>query len=103
MTQEPIVLTAEHVSRFLGTMDGVKRASLTAPSMQIVDPGKPATSFLMRKLDGCWSGLDGAGQCMPLEMGPTPCGETMPFGGMLLDAAERDLVRRWIFQGAQNN
>jgi hypothetical protein len=103
MTQENIVLTAEHRSRFLGTTEGVMRPSTTAPSMPIVDPGKPGNSFLMRKLDNCWAGLDSGGKCTPLENGPMPCGETMPFGGALLDAGERDMVRRWIYQGAKDN
>jgi hypothetical protein len=99
MTDMPIMLTAEHVSRFLGTTDGVLRMSGTAP-MPLVDPGKPWNSFLMRKLDNCFTDI--ASQCTPIDPGPPPCGESMPASaGMLLGADERDLVRRWIFQGAK--
>jgi hypothetical protein len=98
--QNEIALTDAHITRLLGTTDGVMRASKTLPSMQLVKPGDPANSFLMLKIDGCLSGLTG---CTPLEQDVGPCGDSMPSGSELLSAEERDLFRRWIAQGAQNN
>jgi hypothetical protein len=66
-----------------------------AASMKIVDPGKPETSFLMHKMDGdleCASVTCSGG-----------CGTIMPQGSDVLPRAERDIVRDWILQGAQNN
>ena len=101
MTDMPIMLTADHVSRFLGATDGVLRMSMTAPTMPLVDPGKPWNSFLMRKLDNCFTDI--ASQCTtPIMDAPPPCGDSMPAtAGTLLMPDERDLVRRWIFQGAK--
>ena len=102
MTQDPLLIMPDQIDRFLNGTDGVKRASTTAPSIQIVKPNEPWNSFLMRKLDGCWTGIET--QCTPIPPSDPPCGESMPASaGELLAPAERDLVRRWIFQGAQNN
>jgi hypothetical protein len=101
MTDMPIMITTDQIARFLGTTDGVMRMSVAAPMIPIVDPRKPWNSFLMRKLDNCFTGIES--QCTtPVPAGP-PCGESMPASSELLKADERDLVRRWIFQGAQNN
>jgi hypothetical protein len=100
--QNAVVLTDSQIDRFFAGADGVMRSSKTVPSMQIVKPGDPSNSFLMRKIDGCFSDLETG--CSALQ--PTPvgaCGETMPFGSELLSVEERDVFRRWIFQGAQNN
>jgi hypothetical protein len=103
MTQMDIAISPMQIERFLNGADGVLRMSVTAPTIRIVEPRQPWNSFLMRKLDGCWTGIET--QCTSLVMdAPPPCGESMPASaGMLLEPAERDLVRRWIFQGAQNN
>ena len=101
MTDMPIPITPEQVTRFLGATDGVLRMSQTVPTMPIVDPGKPWNSFLMRKLDGCFTDI--AGQCTPIGTAPPPCGTGMPSpGDPLLPPDERDIVRRWIFQGAKD-
>ena len=93
-------ITEAHVDRFLGTADGVMRASATLPTMQIVKPGDPESSFLMRKIDGCFD--DVASGCTPLQAGSShPCGERMPLGSDSLCADERDMIRRWIAQGAK--
>jgi hypothetical protein len=99
--QNEIALTDAHVTRLLGATDGVLRASRTIPSMQLVKPGDPANSFLMRKIDGCFTDIQS--MCTPLEPDVGPCGEGMPAGSEPLSAEERDLFRRWIAQGAQNN
>jgi hypothetical protein len=68
----------------------------------LVIPGDPENSFFMIKLDGCQS--DHGFQCVKIKSNKTdfPCGERMPDGNLLCDD-ERDIIRRWIAQGAQNN
>lgn len=61
-----------------------------------VVPGDPGKSFLMRKVDGDQCTL--AAAC---EKGS--CGDTMPLGNPLLPVAERDVIRRWIAQGAKDD
>jgi hypothetical protein len=76
--------------------------SNTAVSMNRVTVNDPSQSFLMLKIDGCQLA---AGLTCTLQGGGTsmdPCGEEMP-PGQPLDAAERDLFRRWISHGAQND
>jgi hypothetical protein len=67
-------------------------------SMSIVKPNDPENSFLMHKLDdtlGCDKLTCAADKA---------CGGIMPQGAEEpIDIAERDLVRRWIAQGAANN
>jgi hypothetical protein len=76
-------------------------------SMPFVTPGSPAKSYLMHKLDGDLCTLQG---CIPnnalvsgAEMGPPWCGGQEPYFAGPLDETSRDLVRRWIAQGARNN
>ena len=66
------------------------------PTMPYVTAGDPANSFLMHKMDGDQSTL--SSQCVP-----PGCQETMPQGNDPLPAAQRDVVRRWIAQGALDN
>lgn len=70
-----------------GWADLVDVPSVELPTMDRVQAGDPARSHLMHKLDGTHITVGGMGPPMP------PSGE-------LLDAAERDRVRRWILQGA---
>ena len=74
-------------------------ASIELPSMQYVKAGDLANSFLMHKMDG--------NQCQfSAQCGATPapnCGDVMPQSSCPLTGAQRDTVRRWIAQGAQNN
>ncbi len=70
--------------------------STKAGTMKIVDPGKPESSFLMHKMDGTLKCAD-----VTCESG---CGSMMPLGAaMPLAADQRDIVRRWIAQGAKND
>jgi len=62
-------------------------ASAQCASLKRVEPGKPAQSYLMQKLEG-------AGSCFTQQK--------MPVGGSL-GAAELDTVRTWITAGAPNN
>jgi hypothetical protein len=60
-----------------------------------VTPGMPELSYLMHKLVGDLCNLEA--RCTKT------CGAPMPFGQALLDPATRDILRRWIAQGAQDN
>jgi hypothetical protein len=76
------------------------------PTMQIVDPGKPASSFITYKLDGSFPTTpdDSEVTCSTLACAATnSCGGAMPSGGPALASTERDTIRRWIAQGALNN
>ncbi len=66
------------------------------PAMPLVTPGDPQESYLMRKMDGSQCALDA--QCTGGS-----CGSSMPKGDVPLDVATRDVVRRWIAQGAKND
>lgn len=66
------------------------------PTMSFVEPGNPRESYLMRKLDGSSCLLDA--QCTD-----GTCGESMPRNDDTLPIEQRDIVRRWIAQGAKND
>jgi hypothetical protein len=90
------VATAEDIIEILGGIVDV--SSFFEPGMKIVTPGDPAHSFLMHKLDDTL-------KCTTLECTALKeCGGFMPQGANdPLDQSERDLVRRWIAQGAKND
>ena len=64
-----------------------------APNMKIIAPGDPKASFLLAKLD---NGLT----CDGVTCGTAGCGVSMPQSRPILPADKRDVVRRWIKQGA---
>ena len=66
------------------------------PTMPFVNPGNPRESYLMRKMDGSQCALDA--QCKGGS-----CQSTMPKGNVALELPTRDIVRRWIAQGAKND
>lgn len=66
------------------------------PSMPFVTPGDPSKSYLMRKMDGSQCALDA--QCTGGS-----CQDSMPKSSTKLEVATRDIVRRWIAQGAKND
>jgi hypothetical protein len=76
-------------------------AAMEAPTLKLVTPGDPGASFLMHKID--------ADQCLfTASCTGGDCGTAMPqasaaTAGPQLDVTLRDLVRRWIAQGAQDN
>lgn len=72
--------------------------SFYEPKMSIVATGDPANSFLMYKLDDTL-------ECDTLQCSSSKdCGGIMPQGAEVpLELEERDLVRRWIAQGAKND
>jgi hypothetical protein len=64
-------------------------------SMMRIVAGSPQSSYLMHKLDG--------DQCLfAASCGGMGCQDTMPMG-FEMSVDERDTIRRWIAQGAQNN
>jgi hypothetical protein len=74
----------------------VNKPSTELPTMSFVTPGDPSHSYLMRKIDGDVCTLNAqcdGGKCL----------DTMPQGQQLLPPTTRDVVRRWILQGAPNN
>ncbi len=71
--------------------------SYADPTKSVVAPGDLANSFMMYALDGA---LD---QCSETSC-PDDCGFLMPKGLQKpLPLAERNLIRAWIEQGAQDN
>ena len=64
--------------------------------MKRVEPGDPAASWLMQKLDGTQS--DFTAQCVGGS-----CGSQMPIGQPPLSPAVRDAIRTWIANGAVND
>jgi hypothetical protein len=87
----------------LGGIDGcitawqqlVNIPSSELPSMDRVEPGLPASSFLMHKLDGTQGQFNA--QC------GGSCGGTMPINQPQFTIAVRDSVRAWITNGAAND
>ena len=69
------------------------------PSMNVVTPGSPETSYLMQKMDGTLLPL--AAACASGDLGQ--CGSPMPLNAVLLPQGARDTVRTWIAEGALNN
>ena len=63
------------------------------PEMPFITANDPQKSYLMHKMDGDICQF----QC------PGGCFDTMPQGSDLLTTDRRDVVRRWIAQGAQDN
>jgi hypothetical protein len=67
------------------------------PLMKRVAPSAPEVSFLMHKMDGTLT-------CPTLKCSSgAGCGGSMPLGGPTLPQQTRDVVRRWIDQGAKND
>jgi hypothetical protein len=66
----------------------VNVSSLEMPSLMRVKPGDPASSYLIRKLQGVPGTFTGA---------------RMPLGGPYLDQATLDQIKSWITSGAANN
>lgn len=59
-------------------------------SLHRVEPGEPAKSYLVHKLEGTHLDVGGAGARMPLR-------------AMRLSEDQLQLIRQWIEEGAQNN
>jgi hypothetical protein len=95
--KKSVTATADDIMKIRA--DIIDQPSYFEISMDIVEPGDPEHSFLMHKLDftlKCDEVLD----CVSKK----ECGVAMPQGNdepLALD--ERNLVRRWIAQGALDN
>jgi hypothetical protein len=80
---------------------GLVGAAMDAPALKLVAPGDPGASFLMHKID--------ADQCtLNASCTGGDCGTSMPqasadTAGPQIALELRDLVRRWIAQGAADN
>jgi hypothetical protein len=88
----------------ISTLDGTTMVG--NPDMSIVKAGDPAHSFMTYKLDGNFPAVPTMDDvnCPTLTCaGSMTCGLAEPQGGPQLPAAQRDVIRRWIAQGAQNN
>ncbi len=73
----------------------VGKTPVVNAGMNIITPGDPEHSFFMYKLDGL--------KCSKLTCGES-CGGLMPLGVTSpMDGAKRDIIRRWIAQGAKND
>jgi hypothetical protein len=77
--------------------------SLTAPAVALVEPGDPAQSFLMLKVDGCHDSAGLACKPQPKSKSGAQCGDRMPQGSTPACPEDRDVIRRWIAQGAKND
>lgn len=85
-------------------IDGVANVpSKTAPEMDLIEPGDPSKSFLMLKMDGCHDVAGLACTPQPKSKSGAKCGDRMPQGNSSLCADDRDVIRRWIAQGAAND
>ena len=74
----------------------VNAPSKELPTMPYVTPGDPTNSYMMHKMDG--DNCTFQAKCVNQD-----CIDTMPRGNDLLDVPTRDLLRRWIAQGAKND
>ena len=74
----------------------VGKTSTQLPSMMFVAAGDPTHSYIIHKIDG--------DQCMyESQCVGTDCQMSMPFSDGLMPVETRDIVRRWIAQGANDN
>ncbi len=80
-------------SSVYGTLVGPMAGQLA--TMPYVQPGEPGQSYLMHKIDGDQCTL--AASCTN-----GTCAHSMPFDGMMA-VETRDIIRRWIAQGAPKN
>lgn len=67
-------------------------AKATSISMPVVTPGDTGNSYLLHKID--------ADAC---KLCSGACGASMPSNSPVMDVARRDVIRRWIAQGAKDN
>jgi hypothetical protein len=88
-----VTMTDDQIAEILA--QNVNQASVKGGSMRLIVPGDPENSFVMAKVDGLCGGN--------LECTGGDCGDPMPQTGGALSAANKDVLRRWIAQGAQDN
>jgi len=73
----------------------VDKASTQAEGMPIIKSGQPENSYLMHKMDGTHD------TCSVVRCVDDDCKSVMPQNGTPIAASSRDIVRRWILQGAK--
>jgi hypothetical protein len=82
-------------------------AALVGPSsteltgMKLVTPSDVARSFVMHKVDGDQCQYESPSA--PQTCTGNNCGRAMPQNATTLDVDTRDILRRWIAQGADNS
>ncbi len=92
-------------------IESLKVPSKTAPAMNNVTPGNWQNSFTMLKIDGCQDSVGLVCEPQdPRDCFDNPCGAGMPqlddpeSGEVYpLTVDQRNKIRAWIAQGAQNN
>jgi hypothetical protein len=87
------VSAAQIQAIFSGIVD---QPAVEEPDMDVVKTGDPQHSFLLQKVDGLG--------CPTLQCAAgMACGQPMPLGGPPLAESVRDVLRRWVGQGARND
>lgn len=86
--------TAAQITEFFNQVVG--HPATNEPGMNIIEPGDPSMSFMMHKLDATFT-------CPDHDCQAAECGAFMPLGPNMLAADKRDVIRRWIAQGANND
>ena len=69
----------------------VNVASVEVPAMDRIEPGNPATSYLVHKINGTQATVGGGGTA------------TMPSGAPQLPLQTRRMIARWVTEGALDN
>ena len=77
------------------------KTSPTCASSKFVVPGAPAESMVMLKMDNEQDKLPA--ECTSARRSEMPPGDPPKSGNALMAKKDRDVVRRWIAQGAKNN
>ncbi len=85
-----------------GDLDEIARQlwlpAKAAPQIRRIEPGSSERSYLMLKMDGCQNRTSLECNGAPVAFGP--CGNSMPLNSRRRPTEERDLIRRWIAEGA---
>lgn len=90
VTYEPAQIYAE-----------LMKTSPTCAASKFVVPGKPDESMVMLKMDNEQEKLPES--CTSARRSEMPPGDPPKSGNALMAKKDRDLVRRWIAQGAKDN
>jgi hypothetical protein len=87
-------VTAAEVKAILGGI--VNQPAVEEEDMDVIKAGDPQHSYLLQKVDGLG--------CPTLQCAAAgECGAPMPLGGTPLSENARDMIRRWVAQGAMND
>lgn len=97
----PLAMMPNDFAGIYAAIVGVK--SIELPSMNYVTAGDLTNSFLMHKMDGDQCVFESKCANVSITSSSGPCGVVMPQGSCALEGTQRDIVRRWIAQGAKND